>query len=881
MADSTEILNIKEEKIAVKEICTVLLKTDAEENEEAKTSTEIIENEKIHTINVFPEDHSSSTPISPVKAVLLSSSNENETLLSDDENKVMFTLEPPTKPDQQPSVESDDIQIEIDEVEIDEIEEEEDCNETHEDINDYINESEQVNECTTEFQVTILEPPSETEISDIAKKQLDSLNKNKKITKKVIETLPKLINNRNISITVVDKAGNSTRSLPCYVLGRDKNNPELDFQSNGREATKSRPGVKFPRLHLSSPILSAEDLNQEITKKFKVKSPIRIIEDRILSKNDLEQSLKNDSDIEIPTELILSSEVTPIILNEQSSSLKNQDLIDILEGNDDEIGLEISPAKTSPKKIIDKELEKEIALRQIMNLPGKTRGRKPKPKPIATPKKVKADKVVKVEKIVKAETQSLVDALVSDWSDNESKNDDSAVVDIKSENISPAGNKLKRKIVAAPKSTIKIAEVDDVPIKRSRVIKKKIIWDPDAPESKVSFASLVKKETPKDDKKNIPDLIQINEVKPTAAMKRETPGGRSTPNTIKKKKLSEIDKLLGDEGAVNMIYSLERENNNSDVPEIETKPNKNSLIDKTKEKKDLVTRTKAIRNAVIKQSNTSEDVSVNRPRAKRETPVKVIPVKITNPKKKSISRESLNSENWDYVYSQQKDDAMIIRRRSNSSYSSSSPRRLSVDVQQMSQEDLNSYGVGNDSPSADSATSSSSKKGKGKTFEFVKPNNKKQAKADSSNEISVGSDLKGKITKAIGKMISPPTNRRSTRADTDVVKEISPFKKFEKIEESNDYDNTTFKTIALKTMDGIVQIIFTSTTTRLENVFTAECMKEISDVLEKIEEDDSIKVAILSSSSNDFCKGLDFTTLLQLTKEKKISAATELVSNVK
>lgn len=350
-----------------------------------------------------------------------------------------------------------------------------------------------------------------------------------------------------------------------------------------------------------------------------------------------------------------------------------------------------------------------------------------------------------------------------------------------------------------------------------------------------------------------------------------------------------------------MIYSLERENNNSDVPEIETKPDKDSLIDKTKEKKDLVTRTKAIRNAVIKQSNTSEE----RPRAKRETPVKIIPSKVTNPKKKSISRESLNSENWDYVYSQRQDDAMIIRRRSNSSYSSSSPRRLSVDVQQMSQEDLNLYSGGADvTPAAIAATTTSTtKKGKGKTFEFVKPNNKKQTKADSSSEVSVVSDLKGKITKAIGKMISPPTNRRGTRSDSaDVVRDVSPFKKFEKIDESNEFDGTAFKTISIKIMDGIVQIIFTSTTTRLENVFTTEvnlkkkekkilffnwfffflqCMKEITEILEKLDEDELIKVVILSSSSNDFCKGLDFTSLLQLTKDKKISAATELASTVR
>lgn len=349
MAESTEIMNIKEEESNVNEISSVV-KVEEENIEEPG-------NEKIHTINVFSDDQS--TPISPVKAVLLSSTNENETILSDDENRVMFTLEPPTKL----TVNSDD--IEIDEVEIDEIEEEEDDEETHEDINEYILESEPAYENKSKFEVTVFDSPSDAEISEIAKKQLESLNKTKsKVTKKLIPSVRKLSKPQTISITVVNKAGNSTASLPCNILGRDKNNPELDIQSNGRELTKVRPGVKIPQFRLSSPIISKDDITKEISKKFKSKNPVQIIEDRILTKQELEP-LKHDSDIEIPAELILSSEVTPILLNEQSSSsIKNQDLIDILEGNDDE-----SP-KTSPKKLIDKELEKEIALRQIMNLPG-------------------------------------------------------------------------------------------------------------------------------------------------------------------------------------------------------------------------------------------------------------------------------------------------------------------------------------------------------------------------------------------------------------------------------------------------------------------------------------------------------------------------------
>lgn len=145
----------------------------------------------------------------------------------------------------------------------------------------------------------------------------------------------------------------------------------------------------------------------------------------------------------------------------------------------------------------------------------------------------------------------LVSTLASEWSDDEDSD----------------FNNIQSSLEVAESSDIKIPEI--TPFKRTRVIKRKIIWDPDAPETQFSYASLIQ---PKN--KTSPNQIkEINKKHVTSPLRRKVASNSFVDKTLdtidkkqkvvvsitKKKKLTEIDRLLGDEGAANMLNSLEQQ----------------------------------------------------------------------------------------------------------------------------------------------------------------------------------------------------------------------------------------------------------------------------------------------------------------------------------
>lgn len=58
-------------------------------------------------------------------------------------------------------------------------------------------------------------------------------------------------------------------------------------------------------------------------------------------------------------------------------------------------------------------------------------------------------------------------------------------------------------------------------------------------------------------------------------------------------------------------------------------------------------------------------------------------------------------------------------------------------------------------------------------------------------------------------------------------------------------------------------------------------MKEISSALQSLDLDKSCKSIIITSSNSSFCSGIDFTTLIQATVEKRRFAALELAKTTR
>lgn len=152
---------------------------------------------------------------------------------------------------------------------------------------------------------------------------------------------------------------------------------------------------------------------------------------------------------------------------------------------------------------------------------------------------------------------------------------------------------------------------------------------------------------------------------------------------VNKPKKTELDRLLMDEGAVNMLYSVKRDQKlHGDMTK-----RKKSVISIDRAQKDLINRTKVVKD-VITQSSNQEDT----PKAlrKKDSPTLTLTIQ-TPPRKKSRDsiRSSLQSPppSPSYIYPPRPEASRIIRRHS-SSFSSecSSPRRLSIDTQQQAQQ---------------------------------------------------------------------------------------------------------------------------------------------------------------------------------------------------
>jgi hypothetical protein len=685
--------------------------------------------------------------------------------------------------------------------------------------------------------------PNETAKAEIARNQL--LNLTKKSTKKKPSPVT------SDSEVVVEKKSEVVATTPQTNIKASLPTTEVIYDG--------KPTMS----NLSSAIISKEELEDEIRKKIAIKGE------------------KGKSyDIEIPQELILSEvTVQPSTSKDEQVQLDGQELIDILEGNGDaesetyevigENGMFIVKTAdqessfeivTPDNEIKKKMLERQIAMQQIASMPMRKNRRN-------TSKSSPSQR----------QSQSLAQTLAMDWSDKEEE------VLLEVENFEEQTNAPKIKIlnmtilnetssepkaknepkilnINAPSSSPpKIlnknapqAKNEPASFKRGRVVKKKQIWDPS--ESPQALPTEVKVEKLPI---ALPSTITIKKLTKESIAKEQQIAPKSTPSPARKaKKKSEIEKLFQDEGAVNMIYSLERQNNNQDVPEL-TVPETEAFIDKSEEKSTLIAKQKTVKATIMKQStspNETKVVSTRPQRVKRDltpskpvetvkvekTPEKTVTV-IKAQKAVSVGRKKKVDDSWDFVRNAQTTcaDAMIIRRHSNSSYSSSaptSPRRLSVD------QSLNDSGEN-----------------------FKMPKERKSTDMPKDLKSSVGGlveELRNTLSTKLAKAKTSPAPRGRKRAAAPVIE--SPKRRAV----GGD------KEFTLNKSEDVAHIIVSS------EFFTLSLLESLKTILSQLEDDTSCKV-VLFTASEGFSKGLDYSTLIQSTVDKRKQAASDLVTAVK
>ncbi|XP_046492414.1 uncharacterized protein [Neodiprion pinetum] len=154
----------------------------------------------------------------------------------------------------------------------------------------------------------------------------------------------------------------------------------------------------------------------------------------------------------------------------------------------------------------------------------------------------------------------------------------------------------------------------------------------------------------------------------------------SSSDTKPKKKSNEIDKLLQDEGVVNLLYDVEQPERKRLIPITKSQT---KVMDLHKVQRELKIRTKLVRNAVLRL-RTSGGSPTKISRSKRGTQQINLPENENRENERIKSTRSSVSSSGDFIYPAKirnaADASIIVRRHSSSSFSSTSGSpRVSID----------------------------------------------------------------------------------------------------------------------------------------------------------------------------------------------------------
>ncbi|CAH1973106.1 unnamed protein product [Acanthoscelides obtectus] len=546
------------------------------------------------------------------------------------------------------------------------------------------------------------------------------------------------------------------QDMPLHLVGHSITKPG-ENQLNGKPIPKPRLGVKVPYWNLSSQMLSKAEIEKEILERSKVKQEqassanfARSLTQRLFKK--IADNDKPDGDEEDTKTEMEDNSKPKIDAPSENSKIKDDcDLLAILEGDDADMP-ELTKEKTSVPQVDEanlKALEREIALQQLEELPLQSSKRHLKrtktitSSPETQPKKyaVSPSSSAQDSKSVPGKENSSSPVIKQSSSIDSSPKKE--IVDVEPQvrvNMVLKTYSRKRKaddtIDTTPKQQSKKLALEEAQVKKedvstpqgvyitksSRVIKKKVIWDPDDEVSSRSpkpskSADFIPASTPKPttekpaEKKPSSDkqakkAVIVKKDKPAAADtktaatdKRPAPAekkhvahdkkpassekkyvaaerkvAKSSPKLKPKKPMSELDKLLMDEGAVKMLYELKNNDESTPSP---SKKQKN-FVSVEKAQKEIMKKANEIKNDLVvggegAKSLRKKEASLLQTGIEFQgpPPAAVSPVKPTLERK--MSKDSVRSSVHTpppspFMHSH---SSMLIRRRSSSSISSS------------------------------------------------------------------------------------------------------------------------------------------------------------------------------------------------------------------
>ncbi|XP_022187880.2 uncharacterized protein LOC111046606 [Nilaparvata lugens] len=513
-------------------------------------------------------------------------------------------------------------------------------------------------------------------------------------------------------------------SIPPNLLGHDLSAPysEEDSSRSGKRLPKPRPGVKVPYRHLASTIVTPDEIAQEILERSWKKYNNYMSVDA----NNTVYPVQNVAQDQGSVVLQKSSEEssTNLVGGSGNSTIKDADeLLSILEGNEKSMEKKSknSGAHTSPYKVIKlyPDLERELALKQLSEFTTPSRKKK-----TPTPGSKLNDKKRSMEgkKVDKGKILTLKPGGKQSEVKSRTKNEKKQTNAAGKRKLNAEHNQRPKKKKNVPTNTNGKADeesdvweqldtqlatvtdtstVDDTilpidpPMEDTKNVRKffnkrKLLKnDSIAGTSSVHVNGMDKCEENRDCDNNTTDPIPKN--KKTSANKKSDSSSSdkegatddsSAPVDIPVKKtraMREIERLLGDEGAINMIYSVEQKRTPGN------EPSRRGILPSTRrKKKDLLLKTKLVKNAVLRLSTSpSQGLAKTALRARRDSSTPSIS-EVKSPKHESLVGDALQPSSPFVSPSMSPEASRIIRRHSSSSsYSSrsNSPRRSSVDME--------------------------------------------------------------------------------------------------------------------------------------------------------------------------------------------------------
>ncbi|KOC65677.1 Chromodomain Y-like protein 2 [Habropoda laboriosa] len=394
---------------------------------------------------------------------------------------------------------------------------------------------------------------------------------------------------------------------------------------------------------------------------------------------------------------------------------------------------------------------------------------------------------------------------------------------------------------------------------------------------------------------------------------------RSTENNAgdtkpKKKIINEIDRLLQDEGVVNLLYDVEQPDKKRLVPITKSQA---KVMDIQKVQRELKLRKKLVRNAVLRLRTSTGGVSKVSPRSKR-TSIYLSDMQVD--KKigdQVVSAKPMNLSSQEFILPAKirnaADASVIIRRHSSSSFSSASGSpRVSIDspektegvkVDEGGSHSLRSTKRRHSQDEKTNVKKSKKKavqKGKvitrsngtttGKVTSKTKKTTKnkvtfaKTSETDNNEEFSKGEDeLSACLAEAANALSVVNAGNRSGNSAANRKNKASTIKiesdNKTKMETRSQFSN---KEINVRRHGNLVQLILTpSSSTKIRNALTLQVIQEFRETLSILKKDDDCRVVLLTSTGSSFCEGIELSMLLHSNKEERRIHAQEMADAVK